>query len=277
MSPNRFNILKTLDAVRDSRVSWLGSPERVTLMMLVLHADADGIAWPSQPRLAEEGALSERRVRDAIRVLAEEKAIVVVEPGRQHRSARYSVSGTLARLCALRAEQGASLSDDREERGAGLPISQGGRIRTSGRNQLQSREEPAAGEGTHLEGTQKKAPISLAGAREPVHLDDLKPEASATHAVIKTYSEAYVTRTGLTPKRIGGGGGKAAKMLADTYGNEAHAIVRRCMSEWKGATPMLPSILRHAESFRGTGPQATRSSIHPAPPNGSAWLMPEES
>jgi len=42
---------------------------RLVLLCLADHADEDGVCWPSQARIARKTGLSERAVRDALKVL----------------------------------------------------------------------------------------------------------------------------------------------------------------------------------------------------------------
>jgi hypothetical protein len=101
--------------------SGLPAAQKHVLHALVIHADAHGIAWPSQTTLARDTGLGVRTVRRVLARLRTAEILVEIIPGRQHTSARYHLSP--APLAALeRAQTGHhDLSGDRQTGHGGHP------------------------------------------------------------------------------------------------------------------------------------------------------------
>ena len=57
------------------RCSTLPSTERFVLMVLASYADAEGVAWPSVPRIAADTGFSARAIQKAIRRLIERQLL----------------------------------------------------------------------------------------------------------------------------------------------------------------------------------------------------------
>ncbi|MEL5990744.1 helix-turn-helix domain-containing protein [Microbacterium phosphatis] len=81
----------------------LSMHEGWVLVALIDRADRDGIAWPSQLRLAADLGIARSTVQIALARLLEAGAIVEQEPGRPGRSTRY-------RICDVRAPEPARQS-----------------------------------------------------------------------------------------------------------------------------------------------------------------------
>jgi DNA-binding MarR family transcriptional regulator len=75
----------------------LTASEGLVLLAIVDHADAGGIAWPSQYTLAAELGLARSTVQNSLTRLLERGVLVEHEPGRQGLSTRYRVAAQLAR------------------------------------------------------------------------------------------------------------------------------------------------------------------------------------
>lgn len=79
----------------------LSMHEGWVLVALVDRADREGIAWPSQLRLAADLGIARSTVQLALARLVEAGAIVEHEPGRPGRSTRYRVCEVKAKPARL--------------------------------------------------------------------------------------------------------------------------------------------------------------------------------
>lgn len=73
------------------RALGLSMHEGWVLFALIDRADKDGIAWPSQLRIAADLGIARSTVQEALGRLRDVGAIVEHEPGRPGRSTRYRI------------------------------------------------------------------------------------------------------------------------------------------------------------------------------------------
>lgn len=83
--------------LRSGRLTGLGLPagERLVLLVLVDHADDDGVAWPAERTIALESGMQRSSVQKQLPALVARGVIELVEEGGPRRSARYRVSQEL--------------------------------------------------------------------------------------------------------------------------------------------------------------------------------------
>jgi len=79
--------------LRSRRLTGLGlTPgERLVLLVLVDHADADGISFPAERTIAAEAGMQRSGVQGQIPALVEKGIVEVVEKGGPGRSTRYRI------------------------------------------------------------------------------------------------------------------------------------------------------------------------------------------
>lgn len=66
--------------------------ERLVLLVLVDHADADGVAWPSERTIALESGMQRSGVQKQLPALLAHGVIEKVEKGSSSKSTRYRIS-----------------------------------------------------------------------------------------------------------------------------------------------------------------------------------------
>lgn len=83
--------------LRSRKLTGLGltAGERLVLLVLVDHADDDGVAWPAERTIALESGMQRSSVQKQLPALVARGVIELVEEGGPRRSARYRVSPEL--------------------------------------------------------------------------------------------------------------------------------------------------------------------------------------